>query len=314
MLKLTPTPVLLLITADALIAEWFQQFSQTHHYQLHRCTAADDVAAITAEIATRSPALILLATDGLTVDSYHLCTLLPASMQNRPLPVLFVGTPTRPCDRERVFAVGGADYLEYPLCAAEAIARVTLQLRLITIATLTSPEDDDDTDFDPIKNLPNSQTMTQYLIDQWDLLAQQTLPLTLLLCQINEFMVYEEIYGFRAGQRCFGQVGQNLYAALADTQHFFLARYRDDQVMIAVPQCDADDAMAIAIAMTQRIRSLQINHPRQAATPIITISIGIANLIPRSTFSYEVMLRAVEAALTEAHSQPQKICLKAFQD
>jgi diguanylate cyclase (GGDEF)-like protein len=313
MLKLIPAPVLFLITPDAMIAAWFQQFSKTHHYQLHWCASVDDGVAIAAEIALRSPALILLATDLATIDSYHLCTMLPPTIQNRPLPVLFVGTPTRPCDRERVFAVGGADYLGYPFCEAEAIARLTLQLRLITIAVLTESDDDDDADLDPLKTLPNSQTMTQYLIEQWDLLAQQTLPLTLLLCQINAFMAYEEIYGFRAGQRCFAQVGQNLYATLAETHHF-LARYRDDQFMIALPQCCANDASAIAHAMTQRIQALQINHPRQAVTPIITISIGIASLIPRPTFSYEVMLRAVEAALTEAHSQPQKICLKAFND
>jgi diguanylate cyclase (GGDEF)-like protein len=310
---LTPAPVLFLITADASIAAWFQQFSQTQNYQLHWCASVDDVPAIAAAIATRLPALILLATELPTLDSYHLCTVLPPAIQNRPLPVLFVGTPTRPCDRERVFAVGGADYLEYPFCEAEAIARLTLQLRLMTIAVLTEPDDDNDADLDPIKTLPNSQTMTQYLIEQWDLLTHQALPLTLLLCQINEFMAYEESYGFRAGQRCFGQVGQHLYATLTNTQHF-LARYREDQFMIALPQCRADAAIAIAHTMTQRIQALQINHPRQAATPIITISIGIASLIPRRTFSYEVMLRAVEAALNEAHSQPQKVCLKAFHD
>lgn len=80
-------------------------------------------------LAEISPDLIMLQVAGLGSSGYQLCQQLNADPATTAVPIIVVGTFDDPGSRERVFAVGGVDYLEVPLAPADVVARVQHRLR-----------------------------------------------------------------------------------------------------------------------------------------------------------------------------------------
>jgi diguanylate cyclase (GGDEF)-like protein len=55
------------------------------------------------------------------------------------------------------------------------------------------------------------------------------------------------------------------------------ARYGGDELVLLLPDCDGDDALAIAEETLERIRALQLPHQGNP-TGIVTVSAGVAVL------------------------------------
>ncbi|NEQ32033.1 MAG: PAS domain S-box protein, partial [Leptolyngbya sp. SIO4C5] len=73
------------------------------------------------------PQLIILSAQLPDTDGYQLCQQISASSTH--LPIIFIGTLTTDLDRQRLWQVGGCDYLPRPLVTAEIIAKVEHHLR-----------------------------------------------------------------------------------------------------------------------------------------------------------------------------------------
>lgn len=82
-----------------------------------------------AQIAPDLPDLIMVQVSGLSSSGYRLCQQLNTDPATTAVPIIVMGTFNDPGSRERVFAVGGVDYLEVPLAPADVVARVHHRLR-----------------------------------------------------------------------------------------------------------------------------------------------------------------------------------------
>lgn len=80
-------------------------------------------------LAKLVPDLVIVQVAGVDSSGYGLCQRLKTDPATAAVPVIAVGTFDEPGSRERVFAVGGVDYLEVPLVADDVVARVHHRLR-----------------------------------------------------------------------------------------------------------------------------------------------------------------------------------------
>ncbi len=71
-----------------------------------------------------SPDLILLDPNLPDLTGYAVCRLLKAVPDTENIPVIFIDCPDNPLDKEKVFDVGGADYLIRPFKPAEVLSRI----------------------------------------------------------------------------------------------------------------------------------------------------------------------------------------------
>jgi diguanylate cyclase (GGDEF)-like protein len=151
---------------------------------------------------------------------------------------------------------------------------------------------------DGLTQIPNRRQFDQYFDLQWKQLGRSHAFLTLLLCDIDHFKLYNDTYGHQAGDRCLKQVAE----AIAKTPHRegdLVARYGGEEFVVILPNTFGEAAIAIAERICQQVRQLQILHSR-SPTDYVTISIGVAWVIPFANIRPEELIATADRALYRA--------------
>jgi diguanylate cyclase (GGDEF)-like protein len=142
---------------------------------------------------------------------------------------------------------------------------------------------------DGLTQIANRRRFDEYLEEQWQRMARGRTPLSILLCDIDFFKQYNDTYGHLAGDACLKQVVQALQSAIYRSPDL-LARYGGEEFAAILPQTDRDSAVKVAQRMQTAIACLQIPHSGSAISLYVTVSIGIASVIPSEQYSASVLL------------------------
>lgn len=97
-----------------------------------RVLLAESAAAARAVLARTMPDLVLLDVVMPDEDGFDLCAALKADPRWRTLPVIFLTSIDAPVQKVRAFAAGAVDYVTKPVHVPELVARVRVQLDLVT--------------------------------------------------------------------------------------------------------------------------------------------------------------------------------------
>jgi PAS domain S-box-containing protein len=84
-------------------------------------------------VRSAAPDLILLDVMMPETNGYVVCKQLKGDERTRDIPVILLGAPNETLDRNKVFAVGGTDYITKPIQANELLARIENQLRSVRL-------------------------------------------------------------------------------------------------------------------------------------------------------------------------------------
>jgi diguanylate cyclase (GGDEF)-like protein len=79
-----------------------------------------------------------------------------------------------------------------------------------------------------------------------------------------------------------------------------LARYGGEEFACLLPKTELQGAVAIAEKMQACVRGLGIEHLDSDVDCVVTISLGVAALVPTANFGPEVLVRAADKHLFEA--------------
>jgi diguanylate cyclase (GGDEF)-like protein len=139
---------------------------------------------------------------------------------------------------------------------------------------------------------------------EWKRMMREIAPLSLILCDIDHFKIYNDTYGHQAGDHCLRAVAQAI-RDMVQRPGDMVARYGDEEFVIVLPQTDAKGAMYIAESVRENINALALPFntdklPNRRA-PIITISLGVATAIPGvDAINIETLFSATDQALYKA--------------
>jgi diguanylate cyclase (GGDEF)-like protein len=124
--------------------------------------------------------------------------------------------------------------------------------------------------------------------------------LSLLMIDIDHFKPYNDHYGHQQGDWCLIQVSAALQALLQRSMDM-LARYGGEEFAVILPDNDPRQAQRMAEALHARVLQLAIPH-EQAAGPLkqITVSNGVATLLPGQPATPAALIRAADGALYAA--------------
>ena len=100
-------------------------------------------------------------------------------------------------------------------------------------------------------------------------------PLSLAICDIDNFKFYNDAYGHPAGDECLKKVAQALSTVIKRPGDL-AARYGGEEFGIVLPFTDSAGAQVVADLMRAKIEALQIPHKASLVNKFVTISVGIA--------------------------------------
>ncbi|PZO44317.1 MAG: hypothetical protein DCF17_04440 [Shackletoniella antarctica] len=155
---------------------------------------------------------------------------------------------------------------------------------------------------DGLTQLANRRSFDIHLQQEWSRLLRDQAPLSLILCDIDYFKPYNDTYGHPAGDVCLQQVAQAL-EQVAQRPADLVARYGGEEFTIVLPDTDLAGAEAIARAIQQALAELGLYHGASPLGQHITLSLGIASVIPTAGQKAQTLIDQADAALYTAKQQ-----------
>jgi diguanylate cyclase (GGDEF)-like protein len=156
---------------------------------------------------------------------------------------------------------------------------------------------------DGLTHIANRGAFDQRLREALDEHAASGAPLAVLMCDVDAFKAYNDTYGHLAGDVALTAVAGALTNVLRSKAADLAARYGGEEFAVLLTECDASEAVAIAQRMLNAVRALAIEHRSSDTAPHVTISIGIAAVVPTATESPEQLLRCADEALYRAKAE-----------
>ncbi len=152
---------------------------------------------------------------------------------------------------------------------------------------------------DGLTQIPNRRSFDERLMQEWHRMKREQLPLVIILCDVDYFKKYNDTYGHQQGDECLCAVATAISAVVRRPADL-AARYGGEEFVMLLPNTDLEGAIEVATAMRSEIHRLQIPHRSSEVNSIVTMSFGVASLIPQDPKNPEELLALADRALYEA--------------
>lgn len=254
----------------------------------------------------QAPDLVLLDIDMPDMDGFEVCRRLKSNEATRDIAVIFLTAQADEVQETRGLGLFAVDFIAKPLHAAVALARVNthllVKLQADAIRKLVF--------LDGLSGIYNRRFFDQQLVVEMARSVRNSLPLALILLDVDFFKLFNDHYGHQAGDDCLREIASALKASLRRPADL-VARYGGEEFACILPETDFPGAMAIARLLEDRIRKKFIPHPRSAVDSVVTISLGVA---VRSGFTLhhatELLATADEQLYHAKHTGRGRACGK----
>jgi diguanylate cyclase (GGDEF)-like protein len=152
---------------------------------------------------------------------------------------------------------------------------------------------------DSLTQIANRRRFDEYLDLKWRQMAREQASLSLILCDIDFFKSYNDTYGHPTGDTSLQEVAQALLGSVKRPEDL-VARYGGEEFAVILPNTTATGAVYLAEKMRKNIKALEIPHVNSTVNPYVTISLGVASIVPHPESSLEMLIEAADRALYQA--------------
>jgi GGDEF domain-containing protein len=172
---------------------------------------------------------------------------------------------------------------------------------------------------DSLTGLANRRTFNAHLFTEWKLAIKRRQPISALMIDVDHFKPFNDRYGHVQGDACLRKVGEALKACTrsrdlavstdarvasahptapgSNTQ--LAARYGGEEFAVLLPGVDLEAATQIGERIRSTVENLLIAH---AGAPwgFVSISVGVATIVPGERASPQELTETADACLYEA--------------
>lgn len=132
---------------------------------------------------------------------------------------------------------------------------------------------------DSLTEVANRRQFDHVLDAEWRRCARTGLPLALVMLDIDHFKPFNDGYGHVTGDACLRNVASVLQH-LVQRAGEMVARYGGEEFAVLLPGSDANHARELAESIRLEVEALAIPHAYSGVAPVVTLSAGVATMIP----------------------------------
>lgn len=252
----------------------------------------------------QAPDLILTDVVMPEMDGHEVCRQLKANPLTAKIPIIFITSLKDETDEAYGLEIGAIDYITKPFSPAIVKARVHNHLQLKHYRDLLESQ----AATDGLTGVPNRRQFNETLEREWRSAIRRQSCISLILMDIDYFKPYNDFYGHLQGDECLRSVGQALLGA-ARRPTELIARYGGEEFACILPDTDKDGAVHVARELLVRVQGLQITHLKSTVSNHVTLSLGVASIIPTVGSQAEELILTADAQLyTAKHSGRNQVC------
>ncbi|MED3562444.1 diguanylate cyclase domain-containing protein [Bacillus xiapuensis] len=150
---------------------------------------------------------------------------------------------------------------------------------------------------DGLTGIANRRYFDQTLENEWIKLAYTNYPLTLIMFDIDYFKKYNDTYGHLEGDHCLQTIANKIKNEIFTHPSYTFCRYGGEEFAVILPFVDTNEGLQIAKKIQKAIQSLKIPHISSKISDIVTLSIGVATISPKSSSNQEELIQMADQSL-----------------
>ena len=308
--------VVLLVDDQPMVAEGIRRMLEDEedmdfHYCENPSKALETAIEIKATIILQD--LVMPDVDGMTLMRFY---------KNHPdtsrIPVIVLSSKDSAETKSDAFSNGANDYLVKLPEPVELIARIRahtkhyvteiernkayeamskmqdeLEKRNLELQRLSS--------IDGLTGIANRREFDESIRKEWSRARRKSIDteISLIMIDIDYFKLYNDGYGHQQGDDCLKQVSWELSKCIKRDSDL-IARYGGEEFVAILSDTNLEGATHVAERMRKSIVKLAIDHEYIPDGNILTLSLGVAKLIPNAENNPEQLIKAADIALYRA--------------
>jgi diguanylate cyclase (GGDEF)-like protein len=222
--------------------------------------------------------------------------------------IIFLTSMDKDEDLARGIEVGGDDYLLKPISEVVLQAKLRAMHRLVemqrSLVKVTQQLNEANTQLlklsatDGLTGIANRRMYDELALREWRRCERMKKPYSLVMVDVDHFKLFNDKYGHQAGDECLKKVAEQV-GRVAPRATDLAARYGGEEFVLVLGETDADGAKWIANRLRLQVSELNIPHYATESRHV-TISCGVASVLPSEKLSLDVLLKSADHALYQA--------------
>jgi two-component system chemotaxis family response regulator WspR len=317
----TSRAVVLLVDDQPMVAEGIRRLlSDEDDIQFHYCS--DPAKAVETAIEVKATTILqdLVMPD---VDGMTLVRFFRGHPQTKDIPVIVLSSKEDPKIKRDAFERGASDYLVKLPDQIELIARIRAHSRnhLIQVERdaafqvmremqkqleqsnqqleASNQELQRLSSLDGLTGISNRRNFDEYINREWLRGIREHRQIALVLVDIDYFKLFNDTYGHQGGDDCLRSVA-NALAGTVYRPSDLVARYGGEEFVAVLAETMLDGAQAVAERMQAAVRGAGLVHEASRVADHVTLSIGVASVMPSSDRTPQQLIEAADKALYRA--------------
>jgi len=152
---------------------------------------------------------------------------------------------------------------------------------------------------DHLTTLANRRYGEQHLQDEWKTAIRHHRSIAVIMIDIDQFKSYNDHYGHQMGDDALKAVAESIKQSLSRPSDL-ASRYGGEEFLVILPDTDVVGAFKVARRIQNALFKVHMHHAHSAIQDYITISCGVAHIIPKRSDKVSVLIKQADIAMYKA--------------
>ena len=154
---------------------------------------------------------------------------------------------------------------------------------------------------DSLTGLANRRYLDEVLEKEWRRAVRHSTSITIMMIDIDYFKSYNDSLGHIKGDDCLREIALAL-STLTSRSGDLAARYGGEEFLLLFPMTNESDALIQVKRLMNVVKNVGISHPSSDISPEVTLSVGVATIIPTLEDTISAFITRADHALYMAKS------------
>ncbi len=165
---------------------------------------------------------------------------------------------------------------------------------------------------DALTGLRNRRDFDSRLDALWRRAALQAQYLSVLMLDVDHFKSYNDRYGHQAGDDALRRIARAIQVVARDSD--VIARYGGEEFALLAQGLDEQSATALAERIRLAVEQIAIPHEASSCSRVVTVSVGVAHVIPHPSRSAAGIVQLADQNLYRAKHEGRNRCVSRGAD